>query len=129
MGCGAEALTSTAAAVLLMHLALRPVNNQTDTRLMPTTDVSRTHYLLEVACRPEAETHLQVLLLHNLPQGVLQLNALQSMDADDQRSVGITADITSAGRQDQVVEKIVSLLSLEQLMTMVSWKALAQSTD
>ena len=70
-----------------------------------------------------------MLLLHNLPRGVLQLNALQSVDADDQRSVGITADITSAGRQDQVVEKIVSLLSLEQLMTMVSWKALAQSTD
>ena len=53
MGCGAEALTSTAAAVLLMHLALRPVNNQTDTRLMPTTDVSRTHYLLEVATGPK----------------------------------------------------------------------------
>jgi len=70
-----------------------------------------------------------VLLLHNLPQNVLQPNALQSVDADDQRSVSITADITSTGRQDQVVKKIVSLLSLEQLVTMVSWKVLAQSTD
>ena len=39
------------------------------------------------------------------------------------------ADITSAGRQDHVVGKIIGLLSFEQLMTMVSWKALAQSTD
>lgn len=70
-----------------------------------------------------------MLLLHNLPQNVLQPNALQSVDADDQRSVSITADITSTGRQDQVVKKIVSLLSLEQLVTMVSWKVLAQSTD
>jgi len=100
-----------------------------DARLVPAADVSRTHYLLEVACRLEAEIHLRVLLLHNLPQGVLQLNAPQSVDADDQRAVSITADITSLGRRDQVVEKIVSLLSLEQFVTMVSWKVPAQSTD
>lgn len=44
------------------------------------------------------------------------------------RSVGITADITSVGWQGQVMEKIVSLLSLEQLVPMVRWKVLAQST-
>ena len=128
MGYGAEALTS-AAAVVLVHLVLRPVDNQMGGRLVPAASVSRTHYLLKVSCRPEAEVHLRVLLLHNLPQNVLQPNALQSVDADDQRSVSITADITSTGRQDQVVKKIVSLLSLEQLVTMVSWKVLAQSTD
>lgn len=100
-----------------------------DDRLVPAADVSRIHYLLEVACRPEAEIHLRVLLLHNLPQGILQLNAPQSVDADDQRAVGITAGITSVGRQDQVVEKIVSLLSLEQFVTMVSWEVPAQSTN
>ena len=82
MGYGTEALTSTA-AVVLVHLVLRPVGNQMDASLVLAADVSRTHCLLEVVCRPEAESHLRVLLLHNLPQGVLQRNALQSVDADN----------------------------------------------
>jgi len=44
MGCGAEALICTA-AVVLVHLVLRPVGNQMDGRLIPAADVSRTHYL------------------------------------------------------------------------------------
>ena len=112
MGYGAEALISAAAAVL-MHLVLRPLGNHMDGCLIPAVHVSCIHYLLEVACRPEAENHLRVLLLHSLSQRVLQPNALQSVDADDQRSVSITADITSMGRQDQAVKKILSPLNLE----------------
>lgn len=128
LGFGPEAATTTA-AVLLAHTVLRAVGNRLDARLVQPADVSRTHYLLQVACRPEAENHLRVLLLHTINSGVLQLQALQSVDADDQRSVAITADITSVGRQDQLLEKIVRLCSLEQLVTMVSWKILAQSED
>ena len=128
VGFGAVWAT-TAAAGLLAHTVPRTVGNRLDARLVEPADVSRTHYLLEVACRPEAENHLRVLLLHIINHGVLQLNALQSVDAPDQRSVAIMADITSLGRQDQVMEKIVSLLSLEQLVTMVSWKVLDQTAD
>ena len=96
-----------------MHLVLRPLGNHMDGCLIPAVDVSCIHYLLEGACRPEAENHLRVLLLHSLSQRVLQPNALQSVDADDQRSVSITADITSMGRQDQAVKKILSPLNLE----------------
>ena len=128
MGFGLEAATTTA-AVLLAHTVLQAVGNRLDAHLVQPADVSRTHYLLQVACRPEVENHLRVLLLHTINSGVLQLNALQSVDADDQRSVAITVDITSAGREDQLLEKIVILFSLEQLVTMISWKILAQSED
>ena len=102
MGYGAKTLIS-AAAVVLVDLVLRLVGNQMDDRRVPAADVSCTHYLLEVACRSEAEIYLRVLLLHNLPQSVLQPNAQQSVDAD----------ITSMGRQDQAVKKILSPLNLE----------------
>ena len=86
-------------------------NTQTDAKLTATTD---------------QEAHMRALLLHSLGGQPLLLKSLKSDDVEHTDRVEVQAILTSTGRQNSLLEQIVSRLSLEPGVSGVSWEIVAE---
>ena len=69
---------------------------------------------------------MRVLLLHSLGGQLLVLKSLTSDDIEHTDKVEVQAILTSTGRQDLLLEQIVSRLSLEPGVSGVSWEIVAE---
>jgi len=112
---------SGAAAVLIVHLGLRPVVRWIEVRTKTTTDVE-TYYRLRVACAEGEGAHIRAILLRHIG-GKPRMN-LQGISADESEKEGkvIVADIYALERNDRALEEIVARLSIEPEVTGVSWQ-------
>lgn len=72
------------------------------------------------------EAHMRALLLHSIGGQPLLLKSLKSDDVDHSEKVEVQAVLTSTGRQNALLEQIVSRLSLEAGVTGVSWEIIAE---
>jgi len=112
------------AGVMLTNTALRPlayklhppVSNQTP---------PEASYHLEFICRSQDESRLRSLLLQTVSLLPLVLYALRSEDRVSR--VFIDADLRLSGRNDEMLEQIVSRLSLEESVSAASWQLLPAS--
>ena len=113
-----------AIGVLLTNTALRPLAY----KLHPLVSDQKPHdvsYHLEFICCSEEESRLRSVLLQTVSRLPLVLYALRS---EDQASgVRIDADLRLSGRNDEMLEQIVTRLSLEQCVSAVSWQLLPPS--
>jgi putative Mg2+ transporter-C (MgtC) family protein len=91
---------------------------------MGTADADIT-YQFRITARTDQEAHLRALLLHSLGGQALLLKSLKSADVDHTDKVEVEAVLTSTGRQNLLLEQIVSRLSLEPGVSGVSWEILA----
>ena len=83
-------------------------------------------YLFRITARTEQEAHMRALLLHSIGGQPLLLKSLKSDDVEHTDKVEVQAVLTSTGRQNVLLEQIVSRLSLEPGVSGVSWEILAE---
>jgi putative Mg2+ transporter-C (MgtC) family protein len=69
---------------------------------------------------------MRALLLHSLGGQLLVLKSLTSDDIEHTDKVEVQAILTSTGKQDLLLEQIVSRLSLEPGVSGVSWEIVAE---
>lgn len=111
-----------AALVLGANVALRPlvylINRQPAEQALEV----ETCYLLEIACRARIESHIRnSLLQESAGDSVLLKSLLREAVSGDAGSVRLVAEVVTHGRNDRLIERIASRLSLEQGTSAVSW--------
>lgn len=107
-------------AILAANLLLRPLAqriNRTPVRAPEEVVL----YLFECVCRTSDEGHIRALLLENISRTHLLLYALHSED-EETNSVRVRARVKSVGRKDDLLEQIVTRLSLEPSVTTIRWE-------
>ena len=113
-----------AIAVVAANVLLRPIGKALN-RGTGTADADIT-YLFRITARTEQEAHMRALLLHSLSGQPLLLKSLKSDDLERAERVEVQAILTSTGRQNLLLEQIVSRLSLEPGVSGVSWEIVAE---
>jgi putative Mg2+ transporter-C (MgtC) family protein len=113
-----------AVAVIAANVCLRPIGKALN-RGTGTVDADIT-YLFRITARTDQEAHMRALLLHSLSGQPLLLKSLKSDDVEHTDKVEVHAILTSTGRQNLLLEQIVSRLSLEPGVSGVSWEIVAE---
>jgi putative Mg2+ transporter-C (MgtC) family protein len=111
--------------ILGANTLLRPLGRALG-RGAPASDAEIT-YLFRISARTDQEAHMRALLLHSLGGQPLLLKSLRSDDVEHSNKVEIQALLGSTGRQDLLLEQIVSRLSLETGVSGVSWEIVAET--
>jgi putative Mg2+ transporter-C (MgtC) family protein len=117
-----EAMTG-AAAILTVHLGLRPVVRWIDARRKTAPDIEiETYYRLRVVSDVDHDTHIRhILLRHVGGQGKLSLQGISTEETEDRRTI-VVADIFALQRNDRAMEEIVARVSIEPEVKSVSWQ-------
>lgn len=111
-----------ALAVLACHLLLRPIAHRIDRQPIDEASEVETAYRFEAICRAADEAHVRALVTQAASASQYRLRAVRSDDLEGGRDlVRVRADLVSSGRNDVALEQAVSRLSLEPLVTSVSW--------
>jgi putative Mg2+ transporter-C (MgtC) family protein len=115
-----EAIAGTA-AVLTVHLGLRPVVSWIDARTKMMTDVE-TYYRLRVTCGEGEGAHIRAIILRHI--GGRPRMSVQgiSTEESDKEGKAIVADVYALERNDRAMEEIVARLSIEPEVSAVSWQ-------
>lgn len=116
--------TTGAVGVIPANVCLRPIGKALN-RGTAVSDLDIT-YLFRITARADQEAHMRALLLHSIGGQPLLLKSLKSDDVDHSEKVEVQAVLTSTGRQNALLEQIVSRLSLEAGVTGVSWEIIAE---
>lgn len=129
MGLYAEAAVLTS-AVVLIHTVLRPVGLFLGRLNFVPDDDAQTDYLFMLKCHEEVENHIRVLLIQMLGnEEKLLLKSLSSDDTESINQVAINAVIKSIKRQDNLLEKIASRLTIEEKIMKVSWEVIETNSE
>jgi putative Mg2+ transporter-C (MgtC) family protein len=106
--------------VVLVNLTLRPLVRIINRQPMAQTEADY-HYSVRVVCRSPEEAHVRALLLQSTSNGQLSLRRLESTDLVESGRVEVIAQLTSALKNDAVLEQVVGRLSLEPTVSAASW--------
>lgn len=83
-------------------------------------------YNLKVVCNSEDESHIRFLLLNMLSNGGIVLTYLSSEDTENPHKIEVNAGLLANNSQRQLLEQIVSRLSIEKTVSAISWKIAAE---
>lgn len=121
----------TASLVVLTHLILRPLGIKlSKIAFFEKSETVQSEYLINIQCREKIENHLRVLLMQYLGNDdKLMLRALTSSEAENPSVALIVAEIITVGKQDYLIEKMVSRLTIEQDVLKVSWEVIGHQTE
>jgi putative Mg2+ transporter-C (MgtC) family protein len=114
------------AGVLITNTVLRPLAY----RLNPPAPISapeEANYRLEFICRTADESRMRALLLQTLGRLPVTLYALRS--EDHANGIRVDADLHLTGRNDELLEQVVTRLSLEESVSSISWHLLPASGE
>jgi putative Mg2+ transporter-C (MgtC) family protein len=118
-----EATVGTA-AVLAVHLGLRPVVRWIEARTKTTPDVE-TFYRLRVACENGEGAHIRAILMRHIgARARMSVQGISTEEGEKEARV-IVADVYALERNDRAMEEIVARLSIEPEVTGVSWQRTA----
>jgi putative Mg2+ transporter-C (MgtC) family protein len=120
-GLGAPLLAlMLAVAVIFTNTVLRPLAYRLHP-VLPEAIPIATAYGLNLTCRSSDEVHLRTLLLSTISQSGATLQAIHSEDIENSDRMRISAELTTTGQKNEVLEQIVARLSLEPGVSAVSW--------
>ena len=129
LGFGMEAFILSS-MVVLCHLLLRPLGLKLSKLPFVKSAAAQTDYLLVVKCKQEVENHIRVLMMQYVGNDEkLLLRSLTSSDNGDVTVAIITAEISSASPQDNLMEKIAGRMNIEHNVIKVSWEIVGHQTD
>jgi putative Mg2+ transporter-C (MgtC) family protein len=106
--------------VVLVNLTLRPLVRIINRQPIAQGEAD-VHYNVRVVCKSPEEAHVRALLLQGTGSGQLSLRRLDSNDLAESGRVEVTAQLTSAVKNDAVLEQVVGRLSLEPTVSAASW--------
>jgi putative Mg2+ transporter-C (MgtC) family protein len=110
------------AAVLSLHLGLRPLARWIDARARASPDVD-TAYRLRVVC-PDAQNAVirTILMRHANSHPGMFVQGISTQDTEEPGRTAVVADIFSIVRNDRKMEELVSRLNIEPGVTSVHWE-------
>lgn len=114
--------------VVATHLILRPIGARLNMQPLLMTD-QEILYILRIVCRGDEEQQIRTILVQEIVQETLILQALESENIPGADTVEVRAYILTTGRQDTQLEKVVGLMSLEPTVTAASWKYVQQHLE
>lgn len=117
-----EHATIGTVAVLLANVALRPVTHKMERQPGGAEGYAQTAYRLTFSCRRDDVVALRTLLMKTADSESLKLRSLSSKDDDD--TVRITAELELYGRQDDLMEQLLSRLGSEDGVSSLSWSVI-----
>ncbi len=110
------------AAVLFVHLALRPLVRLIDAQAKVAQDVDML-YRIRVICQDQHEGVIRLILLRHVnsePNSSLQ--GISTQDEEKPEQTSIVAEIHCSMRNDKFLNDLVSRISIEPSVTNVSWE-------
>ncbi|MBV8062820.1 MAG: MgtC/SapB family protein [Nevskia sp.] len=119
-----ELVPATIAALVVLgtNVVMRPLVYLINRQPLAAGNEVETCYLVEVECKPRVETHIRNSLLQESAGDAVLLRSLRREAVADSGSVRIVAEIVTPGRNDRLLERIASRLSLEQGTSAVTWR-------
>jgi putative Mg2+ transporter-C (MgtC) family protein len=116
-----EAAIGTA-AVLTIHLALRPLVRRIDTRLKEAVQVDTVYRLRAVCQSLESAVVRSILLRHVNAQPAMTLQGISLQDGEQPGTTVVVAEIYSTERNDRYLNDLVSRVCIEPSVSAVSWE-------
>jgi putative Mg2+ transporter-C (MgtC) family protein len=113
-----------AVSVLTANLVLRPLAQKIN-RAPADSAEQEIFYRFRCTCRANEEAHIRAMFLQSVGRVPLTLLSLTSRDQDGLERVDVTADLRTTGRKDDLLEQIVTRLSLESGVSAISWVVMA----
>jgi putative Mg2+ transporter-C (MgtC) family protein len=114
------------AAVLSANLVLRPL-----ARLLQHAPIRAQEevvfYVFECECRASKESQIRALMLQSIGHTSFLLYGLHSEDEEGSNRVRVKAHLKSIGRHDDLLEQIVTRLSLEPSVTAIRWQIVSEA--
>lgn len=114
-------------AVLAANLLLRPIAQRINRAPLLAAAEELVVYLFECARRTSDEAQIRALLVQYIGGKPLLLFALHSEDQEGTNRVKVRAHLKSMGRKDELLEQIVTRLSLEPGVTTIRWEIVSAS--
>lgn len=114
--------------VVSTHFLLRPLGNSLN-RWLARQEPDDILYILRIVCRSGSEQHVRTLLLQQVLQESLLLQSIESTNIPDTNKVEVLACIFTNERQDNLMEKAVGMLSLDESVTAAGWKNVPRQYD
>lgn len=111
-------------AILGANTLLRPIAKAMD-RNKDSADAEIV-YLVRITCRLADDNHIRSRLLEAASVEALLLRSVESEDLETDGRVRVQATLMSMGRQDTLLEQIVSRLGVEPGVTAASWQVVAE---
>lgn len=111
-------------AILGANTLLRPIAKAMD-RNKDSADAEIV-YLVRITCRLADDNHIRSRLLEAASVEALLLRSVESEDLETDGRVRVQATLMSMGRQDNLLEQIVSRLGVEPGVTAASWQVVAE---
>ncbi len=115
-------------AVLAANLLLRPLAQRINRAPLLAAE-ELVLYLFECVCRTSDEAQIRALLVQYIGSTPLLLYALHSEDQEGTNRVKVQANLKSIGRKDELLEQIVTRLSLEPGVTTIRWEIVSASAS
>jgi putative Mg2+ transporter-C (MgtC) family protein len=118
-----EGLIATA-AVLTVHIALRPCVRWIDDRAKMTGQVE-TSYRLHVVCTEDQTTLIRSICLRhvNAEPGML-IRGISTREVEGTTKAAVTVEVNSAVRRDKYMNDLVQRLNAETCVSSASWERL-----
>jgi putative Mg2+ transporter-C (MgtC) family protein len=131
VGCmsGSGFLLQAAVAAFLViatNVLFRPLAGIIDRQPLSDAEVD-THYVCTVICRSDDEAYVRASLLRALSNPAISLQALDSNDLEDTDKVRVRARLAISPRNDALLERVVSQLSLEPGVSAARWRTVEES--
>lgn len=109
------------AAVLAIHLGLRPLARWVDRRRKTAPDVE-VAYQLRVVCGEREQAIIRTILLRHVnAQPKMTVQGVATHDADQAGQAVVQADVYATERSDRALEDLVRRLDIEPGVVAVSW--------
>jgi putative Mg2+ transporter-C (MgtC) family protein len=109
-----------AAMVILANVTLRPLLERVRLAL-PASETADAHYEIAIICRSTDQINLRAQLLTSISGTAATLHALHSADEPGTDRARLRTEISTRGRQNELVERIAARLSIEPGVTSLSW--------
>ena len=115
-----------ALAVLTANILLRPLGYRINQQPLKGTEVELC-YRCSIVCLGKDEAYVRTLLLQAVSTSTaMKLRSLNSEDLEESDNVEVEADLLTQERNDNLLEQMVSRLSLEPGISAVSWRIIEQ---
>lgn len=109
-----------AVAVLLTNVVLRPLAYRLHP-VLPDANPAETMYEVRLVCKESATGHIRSLLLSTISRLPVTLHSIHSEPDENSEQTQISAEVMTAGRNNEALEQVVMRLSIEDDVSNLSW--------
>ena len=115
--------SAAAAAVITGNVVFIPFDDILGRRQVLQKQLE-TRYACTIVCRHHDEARLRALLESEVSDASLTLHVLHSQDTHNPDEIQVQANLSMVGRNDKLIERVASRMSLESGVSTVRWEVI-----